>query len=202
MSTVSTSTVSTDLAQERIEAEVPSAPATAAAPGAGVAGGGDDLAVTTSKLRRRMSIPVDRYFQIAGGMLVGIGVLAIVAGWYGAAHTTRVWRQTPYLMSGGLLGVALVFIGGFGYFAYWLTRIVEQGSRQTAILERIEASMRRQEELQHGEATLVATAAGTVHRPECPIVAGKADGVRRVSASEPGLQPCRMCEPDYQAVPA
>ena len=196
------STVSTDLARERVEAEVPPAPATAAAPGAGAAGGGDDLAVTTSRLRRRMSIPVDRYFQIAGGMLVGIGVLAIIAGWYGAAHTTRVWRQTPYLMSGGLLGVALVFVGGFGYFAYWLTRIVEQGSRQTAILERIEASMRRQEELQHGEATLVATTAGTVHRPECPIVAGKTDGVRRVSASEPGLQPCRMCEPDYQAVPA
>jgi hypothetical protein len=194
------STVSTDLAQERVEIE--SGPPPAAASAAGAAGGGDGLEVATSKLKRRMSIPIDRYFQIAGGMLVGIGIVAIVAGWYGAAHTTRVWRQTPYLMSGGLLGVALVFIGGFGYFAYWLTRIVEQGSRQTAILERIEESMRRQAELQHGDSTLVATQAGTVHRPDCPIVAGKSDGVRRVSATEPGLQPCRMCEPDYRAVPA
>ena len=73
----------------------------------------------------------------------------------------------------------------------------EQGSRQAAILERIEAALQRQSDLMQGEETLVATPGGTVHRPDCPIVAGK-DGLRRVAASEPGLEPCRMCEPDYQ----
>jgi hypothetical protein len=143
-----------------------------------------------------MSLPVDRAFQLAGGILALIGLLAIIAGWYGSAHTTRVWRQTPYLLSGGLLGVALVFIGGFGYFAFWLTRLVEQGSQQTAVLERIEAAMLAQAAKDAAGRTLVATQNGTVHRPECPVVAGK-DGVRRVGPDEPGLRPCRMCEPDY-----
>ena len=47
-------------------------------------------------------------------------------GWYGVSHTTRQWRQTPYLVSGGILGLGLIFIGGFAYFSYWMTRMVEE----------------------------------------------------------------------------
>ena len=54
------------------------------------------------------------------------------------SHTARAWRQTPYLVSGGILGLGLIFLGGF---AYWLTKLVEQGQRQTAVLERIEAAL-------------------------------------------------------------
>ena len=198
------SATSTDeLVQERIEDPTGANPPTPApGVGGGQSGGGrDGLEEATARLRRRASLPVDRAFQVAGGILGGLGLLAIIAGWYGSAHTTRVWRQTPYLLSGGLLGVALVFVGGFAYFAFWLTRLVEQNSRQTAVLERIEAALVRQAGTDEAGRSLVATPNGTVHRPDCPVVAGK-QGLRRVGPDEPGLRPCRMCEPDYAGDPA
>ena len=101
----------------------------------------DRLAVAASKLRTRRSLPVDRWFQLAGAVFMCLGILAIIGGWYGVSHTARTWRQTPYLVSGGLLGLALTFIGGFAYFAYWMTRLVEQGNRQLEVLERMELRM-------------------------------------------------------------
>ena len=96
------------------------------------------LRVETGKLRTRKGLPVDKWFQLGGGVFLCVGLLAIVAGAYGVSHTARTWRQTPYVVSGGLLGLALVFIGGFAYFAFWLTKLVEQGNAQIAVLERIE----------------------------------------------------------------
>ena len=95
----------------------------------------------TAKLRSRTGVPIDRWLQLAGAVLPLLGLLAILAGWYGVSHTARAWRQTPYLVSGGLLGLGLIFLGGFAYFAYWMTKLVEQGQRQTLILERIEARL-------------------------------------------------------------
>ena len=43
--------------------------------------------------------------------------LAIIFGWYGAAHSAYLFQEIPYLISGGLLGVALVAGGGFLFFA-------------------------------------------------------------------------------------
>ena len=104
-------------------------------------GSEDRLAVAASKLRTRRSLPVDRWFQLAGAVFMCLGLLAIIGGWYGVSHTARTWRQTPYLVSGGLLGLALTFVGGFAYFAYWMTRLVEQGNRQLEVLERMERRM-------------------------------------------------------------
>ena len=104
-------------------------------------GSEDRLAVAASKLRTKRSLPADRWFQLAGAVFMGLGILAIIGGWYGVSHTARAWRQTPYLVSGGLLGLALTFIGGFAYFAYWMTRLVEQGNRQIEVLERMERLM-------------------------------------------------------------
>lgn len=52
------------------------------------------------------------------GLLVGIGLTAILAGWRGAAGTVLLAEQLPYLISGGILGVALVFIGSLAYFGH------------------------------------------------------------------------------------
>jgi hypothetical protein len=42
---------------------------------------------------------------------------------------------------------------------------------------------------------LVATKTGTlVHRPDCVAVDGR-DNLRKVSASTPGLTPCKLCDP-------
>ena len=52
-------------------------------------------------------------------------IIAIIVGWYGTSHTGKLYEQNAYLLSGGILGLALVFAGGFLYFSYWLTRQVE-----------------------------------------------------------------------------
>ena len=54
-----------------------------------------------------------------------LGPLLIGLGWYGSAQTILPFEQIPYLISGGLLGLAVVIVGGFLYFSYWLTRMVQ-----------------------------------------------------------------------------
>lgn len=104
-------------------------------------GGDDRLANEAAKLRSRRTVPFDRWFQLAGAVLPILGLLGIVVAWYGVSHTARTWRQTPYVVSGGLLGLGLIFLGGFSYFAFWLTKLVQESRRQTAVLERIEARL-------------------------------------------------------------
>jgi hypothetical protein len=101
----------------------------------------DRLAVETARLRPRRAVPLDRWLQLAGAVLPLLGLLGIVAAWYGVSHTARAWRQTPYLVSGGLLGLGLIFLGGFAYFSYWMTTLVQESRRQTAVLERIDARL-------------------------------------------------------------
>ena len=98
-------------------------------------------------------------------------------------------------MSGGLLGIGLIIGGGFCYFAWWLTKLIEDGrlqateasvaaERTAATLERIEALMRGQAGLVD-DGTLVVTATGTMaHRPDCAVVA--AEGLRQKFPDEPG----------------
>ena len=44
--------------------------------------------------------------------LIVFGFVCILLGWYGAAHSPYQYQEIPYLISGGLLGVALVIAGG------------------------------------------------------------------------------------------
>ena len=40
-----------------------------------------------------------------------LGVLALILGWWGVSGTGVAAEQNPYLISGGLLGIALIGIG-------------------------------------------------------------------------------------------
>lgn len=55
---------------------------------------------------------------LVAGLLEGIGVTAILAAWHGAAGTVLLAEQLPYLISGGILGVAFVFVGSLAYFGH------------------------------------------------------------------------------------
>lgn len=139
-----------------------------------------------------------------GGVLAPIGLVLVLIGWWGAARTPNLFEQIPYLISGGLFGLSLVILGGFLYFAHWLTQLIKETRAQA---EAVALAFGRLEEVLHREAaapavavpvpavatTLVATAKGTMaHRPDCVVVAGKA-GLRSVA---PGadLQPCKLCD--------
>src|ERR1700750_676204 len=61
-----------------------------------------------------------RLFQVvlfwAGAVMLPLGIVVIVLGWYGVANTPFGYDQTSYLMSGGFGGLAITFTGGFLYF--------------------------------------------------------------------------------------
>jgi len=153
---------------------------------------------------------LERVALIGGAAAMTLGLSLIFLGWYGAAHTPRLFEQIPYAVSGGIFGGALVVVGGFLYFGYWLTRIVHDGRRQTdqltMALGRLEnqlATLASASATSNGHGpgkravpvpALVATATGTmVHRPDCPVVANR-DGIVAV-ADASGYRPCKICEP-------
>jgi hypothetical protein len=55
----------------------------------------------------------------------------VLLGWWGASKSAYDFEQIPYLISGGLLGLSLVFIGCFFYFAHWLTQLVKEHREQS-----------------------------------------------------------------------
>ena len=150
---------------------------------------------------------LDRALLVVGGVLLPLGVLLVILGWLGASHTVLLFEQIPYVVSGGLLGLALVIVGGFVYFTYWQTLLVRESrtsSREVIDgLARIEAILSRlvpddlapTSRAEMGDPVLVATAKGTmVHLPDCQVVAGRRD-LRSVSPDAPDLRPCRICQP-------
>jgi hypothetical protein len=164
------------------------------------------LAAAVKNLRTRQSlsaIPVDRWVLIAGAVMVPLGIALILLAWYGAAHKPLIIQQFPYLLSGGILGLGLMFTGGLAYFGYWVTRLVQENRRHTqelvAAIDRLAALAGEADGSAvraGGNGTLVATATGTMlHRPDCPVVANR-QGVRRVKADAPGFEPCKICEPE------
>ena len=74
---------------------------------------------------------MERWLMFVGAGLVVFGIPVIILGWYGASHTPYVFEQVPYVISGGLLGLALSIVGGLFYFAYWITRQIQETRRQT-----------------------------------------------------------------------
>ncbi len=155
-----------------------------------------------SAVRARVN---ERTLLYAGGALGVVGLLVVLLGWWGAAHTINTQEQTPYVISGGLFGLALVFLGGFSYFAYWVTRLVQEQRRQTdALLEALTAlrpadaaggaapGPTTSRASASGNGSLVATAKGSMaHWPDCPVVAGK-KGLRKVGARD-NLETCKLC---------
>lgn len=77
-----------------------------------------------------------RFLVAVAGSLMTAGIVAIVLGWVGASRSILVVKQIPYLISGGLLGVALATIGGLTYFAHWLTVLVHEVRGQEAVRRR------------------------------------------------------------------
>jgi hypothetical protein len=49
---------------------------------------------------------------LPGAIALVVGFVAMFLGWYGASRTAREIEQVPYLISGGLIGLGLVFVGG------------------------------------------------------------------------------------------
>jgi len=162
-----------------------------------------ELAKGLAALRRRTAIaPTEKWLAVAGGVLMPLGVLLVIAGWFGAAHTTRLFEEIPYLISGGMLGIVLTTVGAALYFGYWLTRLVAGQRELVELLAGLQERNGAPGAAQDGApvaavGTLVATASGSMfHRPDCQVVAGRpASELRTVRLPAPDMTPCRLCTP-------
>ncbi len=126
---------------------------------------------------------------LAGSVLAPLGLVLIGLAWLGASRTPLVQEQLAYLISGGLMGLALVVLGGFLYFAHWQTAVLNEVRIQTA---EITAALRSGSAPLPFTGTLLTTAQGTLaHRPDCPVVRGRAD----LEPATADLELCSICEP-------
>ncbi len=162
---------------------------------------------------------VDGVLGVVAAVLLPLGLLVILLGWYGAAHSSYLWEQVPYLISGGLLGLGLVTGAGLLYLGSWVARSAAAQQRASdqlaALLQEIrdEIGKAPQAPTANGRASsngrsrrttaaspFVATARGSMwHRADCAVVAGRED-LHAVGPDGDGLQPCALCDP-LSAVP-
>lgn len=113
-------------------------------------------AVTSRRLRFRGAIrelserstsdDLVRWMLVPGSIAVLLGFNALLLGWLGAARTAREIEQIPYLISGGLVGLALVIVGGLLLVStFWVVALRklhdEADRRSRAQVEAIEARL-------------------------------------------------------------
>lgn len=144
----------------------------------------DRFTAAVRSLRTRVSgASIDRWFRLAGPVLIPLGALMILLGWWGAANTTRIYLQIPYLISGGVLGLGFMFVGGFVYFARWLNDLLDAVRAQTRRAE--EAEQRSVEALERIESLLQATTAGVGAHPGPAVDATRVEAPAAPAPFEP-----------------
>ncbi len=138
----------------------------------------------------------------AGAVLLPLGLVVIVLGWYGAANTPYQYDQLSYLVSGGLLGLGLTFAGGFLYFGAWLARIASD-NRESAkrladtLLVLADVTSRAAANAGDVDVSGLPVTAGdgtTMHRRDCSLIAHR-DDLRPVGEDNGHLTVCRVCRP-------
>ena len=110
-----------------------------------------DLQKEVEKLRIRERSPdAERRLRFSGVFASGLGLLLIFLGYWGASGTNGTYEHIPYLISGGIGGLALILMGGFVTVRAWVVamnaELVIQSERQTQVLERIEALLAERDE--------------------------------------------------------
>jgi hypothetical protein len=91
----------------------------------------------------------ERILLFLGGVIAPLGLLVVLLGYWGASRTPYLFEQVPYLISGGLLGLGLVFLGSFFYFTHWITQLVKEHRTQSAAV--LAALERLQEQIAEGQ---------------------------------------------------
>ena len=84
----------------------------------------------------RSSRNVRKWLEWIGMALIVFGFVCILLGWYGAANSPYLYQEIPYVISGGLLGVALVVGGGVLVRCGWSMRQIEEERRNALAIVR------------------------------------------------------------------
>jgi hypothetical protein len=133
-------------------------------------------------------------------VLIGLGLLIIGVGANGIRSNGTVVQQMPYLLTGGVLGLAFVIFG----CAYLLVQNSRQDrARLEAKLDLLteavlESGGRRPADTPGDVSGLVVAGTASYHLPECRLVDGREQTsyLTPTEAADRGLKACRVCQPD------
>ena len=146
---------------------------------------------------------------VLGYLFVALGLVLLLAAYLGVSREVLVAKQIPYLVSGGLFGLAAVTLGSRLLLIEDLRRDAGRLDRleravtdlHDALLSRADAphpDVAAQRVSVNGQAApLLALAGGdSFHRPDCPLIEGKSSVLPVATAAQrKGLTPCLMCQP-------
>lgn len=169
---------------------------------------GRDKAKRDAKVKTAGGTDIRAFIRANARVLLAVallitGVVIVLLGWYGAAHTNILTEQVPYLISGGLLGMALIIVAAvIGSSASLerenrdlrndLTRLLSNvGTRSGGSLTSLPRAAT--------DDGLVYTVPGgrSFHLGGCPIVEGKqASEMPLEEATKAGFTTCKLCGPD------
>jgi hypothetical protein len=115
------------------------------------------LAAVVERARRKGGGPnMRRWLELIGMAMIVFGFVCILLGWYGAAHSAYQYQEIPYLISGGLLGVALVIAGGILLRTAWSMRQLEEDRRNALAIvrsvDRLERVLKTMDDKRRAEA--------------------------------------------------
>jgi hypothetical protein len=140
---------------------------------------------------------------LAIGLLI-VGIVIVLLGWYGAANTNILTEQVPYLISGGLLGMALIIVAAVIGSSASLERqnrelrrdlkgmLSTSGNRFAS--GNIAAAPRSGSDDGH---VYIVPGGRSFHLAGCPIVEGKQGSeMTPQEAIEAGHSVCKLCGPD------
>ncbi|MFA5890484.1 MAG: hypothetical protein WDA27_05985 [Actinomycetota bacterium] len=135
--------------------------------------------------------------------LFAAGVILVLLGWYGAAHTNIITEQIPYLISGGLLGLGLIIVAG-------ILSVQTSIERDNSELRRVVIRALANAAAPNGSTpddtpaapriltnghVFVVPGGRSYHAPGCPITEGK-DGTEAfvlAQAAAAGYTVCKLC---------
>lgn len=182
---------------------VPHRPPNGAAPAVAPVAGTNPAAVREQRFQR-----VQVILFVVGGALMPLGLVSIFVAWYGVAHSHYEYDQITYIVSGGVLGVGLILLGGFLYFGAWLAKTAsdqKETNRRLAdsllvladVVSRSSApAAGTAAAADAGAVPVLAGGGSTVHRRDCALIAHRED-LRTLTGAEAGLGTCRVCRPSW-----
>ncbi len=154
-----------------------------------------------------------------GWILIGLGALVMLIGYFGVSREAIPAKQIPYLVSGGIGGVFLAVIGAYFLATQELRRDSGRLDRLEQMVEELHGALLRRPDAPavtrsseergegsngtngavHAPARRVAVVDGgeLFHRLRCAMVEGK-DAVEELTpatARKRGLRPCPACTP-------
>jgi hypothetical protein len=147
-----------------------------------------------------------RLGRILGLLFLTAGFIAIGLAWNGSASKNFSTGQFPYLISGGVMGLAMVVLGSTLLFLSTIRAerqiLTDKWDEMSRLLGRNLSRLGTFSSNGSGESggQVIATD-DLYHRPDCRILEGKT-GLTTISAEQAaaeGLGRCRVCDPPLPA---